>query len=169
MEIFTIGHSNRTLEFFVGLLLGYEIQCLVDIRTFPYSRFPHFNGDVLAAMLEAVEVNYVWRKDLGGRRHPKRDSRHTGWTNSGFRGYADYMETAEFEAAIARLIDQAKSERVAIMCSEAVPWRCHRSLVADALIVRGVEVFDIMSRTTASRHLLTPWAQVQETRITYLK
>jgi uncharacterized protein (DUF488 family) len=168
MTLFTVGHSNRTLEFLVSLLQGYEIQRLVDIRTIPRSRHnPQFNLDVLPAMLKALGIAYTHAPALGGLRRPRPDSHNDGWKNKSFRGYADYMQTPEFEGAIRELIGMAKNERIAIMCAEAVPWRCHRSLVADSLTVRGVSVQHIMSRVSAPKHQVTRWARVEGDQILY--
>lgn len=168
MVLFTIGHSNRTLEFFVSLLQGYDIQRLIDVRTIPRSRHnPQFNRDTLPAMLHVVGIAYSHMSVLGGLRHARKDSINTGWTNASFRGYADYMQTKEFESGVKELLGCARKETVAIMCAEAVPWRCHRSLISDALTVRGVEVHHIMSRVSAPAHEITPWAKVQGTHLTY--
>jgi uncharacterized protein (DUF488 family) len=167
-HLWTVGHSTRTLEFFTGLLLGYGIECLVDIRTVPKSRFnPQFHGVDLGRNLASVEIDYLHLKDLGGLRRPLPDSPNAGWENKSFRGYADYMGTEAFAKALAQLQDLAQRRAVAIMCAEAVPWRCHRSLVADALTVRGWKVFHIMSRVSAHRHHVTPWAKVEGERIVY--
>jgi uncharacterized protein (DUF488 family) len=168
MTLYTVGHSNRTLEFLVTLLQGYEIARLVDIRTIPKSRHnPQFNKEVLSSMLKPVEIAYTHMPELGGLRRPRPDSPNMGWKNTSFRGYADYMQTKEFEAALSRLIEVGKKERIAFMCAEAVPWRCHRSLVADSLTVRGIEVRHIMSRVSAPTHRVTPWAHPEGKRITY--
>jgi uncharacterized protein (DUF488 family) len=168
LRIYTVGHSNRTLEFLVSLLQGYEIARLVDIRTVPRSRFnPQFNKDTFPQMLKTVGIAYTHMPALGGLRRPQKDSINMGWNNSSFRGYADYMQRPEFEKALKELMQMGRQEQIAIMCAEAVPWRCHRSLVADALTVRGVEVHAIMSRVSAPLHQITPWAQVRGTRVTY--
>ena len=168
MNIFTVGHSNRTLEFFVSLLLGYEIMRLVDVRTIPRSRHnPQFNRDTLPQMLQVAGIAYTHLPGLGGLRSTRKDSPNQGWTNASFRGFADYMQTGEFRKGLDQLIHLAKLQTVAIMCAEAVPWRCHRSLIADAMTVRGIRVCHIMSRISAPRHTLTPWARVRGTQITY--
>jgi uncharacterized protein (DUF488 family) len=168
VEIFTIGHSTRPAEELLALLAEHGIARLVDVRTVPRSRHnPQFNGDVLAAALERAGIAYTQRKDLGGLRHARKDSPNTGWRNSSFRGYADYMMTPEFERAIEDLIGLAGRERIAIMCAEAVPWRCHRSLIADALTVRGIPVTHIMTAGQARPHRLTPFARVDGARIAY--
>jgi len=167
-SLYAIGHSNRSLEFFVQLLLGYDIQRLVDVRTVPRSRHnPQFNRETLPLDLNHVGIAYTHMSGLGGLRHAQKDSINTGWQNSSFRGYADYMQTPEFEENLQKLITLAKKETVAFMCAEAVPWRCHRSLIADALTVRGIPVHQIMSRVSAPLHTLTPWANVQGKKLTY--
>ena len=166
--IFTIGHSTRTIEEFLSILKAHGIQRLVDVRSLPKSRrVPQFNDDALAASLRQQGIDYVHLKTLGGLRHAKKDSINTGWRNASFRGYADYMATNEFREGISRLLDLAREKRTAIMCAEAVPWRCHRSLVGDALLVRGVSVLDIMSAASARPHELTPLAKVSGVEISY--
>jgi uncharacterized protein (DUF488 family) len=166
--IFTLGHSTLPIESFLALLQAYGIKCLADIRTIPRSRHnPQFNGTALANSLKARHVEYVHLKALGGLRRPRKDSPNTGWRNEGFRGFADYMQTEEFREALAALIRMSGERRVAIMCAEAVPWRCHRSLVADALSVRGVPVVEILSASSYQLHELTLFAQVEGLRITY--
>jgi uncharacterized protein (DUF488 family) len=141
---------------------------LIDIRTIPRSRFnPQFNRDSLPENLRKVGISYRHIPGLGGLRHATKASLNTGWKNASFRGYADYMQTGEFEDHLKALIDLGKNETTAFMCSEAVPWRCHRSLVADALSVREIPVRQIMSRTSAPPHAVTPWAHVAGRRITY--
>src|ERR1700757_1903645 len=150
--IFTLGHSTLPIESFVALLQTYGIRHLVDIRTIPRSRHnPQFNATALAESLKAQHLAYVHLKALGGLRRPRKDSPNTGWRNGGFRGFADYMQTAEVRDALAALMRVSRENRVAIMCAEAVPWRCHRSLVADALIVRGVPVVEILSEALAAK------------------
>ncbi len=166
--ILTIGHSNRPLDEFLALLGAHGVQCVVDVRTIPRSRHnPQFNSDALMNSLREADIGYVHKKQLGGLRHPKKDSVNTGWRNASFRGFADYMQTPEFGAALADLIEFTRGKRCAIMCAEAVPWRCHRSLIADALIARKVAVEHIMSRTSRQAHALTPFAKVSGERITY--
>lgn len=164
----TIGHSTRTHEEFVAMLVAHGVRSLVDVRTIPKSRrHPHFTLEALSTSLPALGVNYTWMKELGGLRRPRPDSRNSAWRNASFRGYADHMQTAEFAAAVERLIALAEGVEVAIMCSEAVPWRCHRSLIGDALLVRGVNVLDIMSETKEVPHELTPFARVDGDQVTY--
>jgi uncharacterized protein (DUF488 family) len=168
LTIFTIGHSTRTLDDFVAILNTHGIEQLVDVRTIPKSRrVPHFNSDTLATELGRRGIAYVHLKELGGLRHARKDSANTGWRNPSFRGYADYMATEEFRAALTRLIELARTKKSAIMCAEAVPWRCHRSLIGDALLARGVRAEDIMSATSSRPHQLTPFARVNEGTITY--
>jgi len=152
----------------MAVLQAYGIERLVDIRTIPRSRHnPQFNDTALANSLTAQHLEYVHIKALGGLRRPRKDSPNTGWRNEAFRGYADFMQTEEFETALEALIQMGREKRVAIMCAEAVPWRCHRSLVADALSVRGAPVVEILSESTYRMHTLTPFAQVEGVRITY--
>lgn len=168
MTIYTIGHSTRPIEEFISLLEAYGIKQLVDIRTVPGSRHnPQYGQKALESSLAADGIAYVYMKELGGLRKTVHDSVNMGWRNASFRGYADYMQTPAFAAGIKTLITLAKRAPTAIMCAEAVPWRCHRSLVGDALLARGVEVLDIMSMTSAKEHALTPFADVHGTGITY--
>jgi uncharacterized protein (DUF488 family) len=166
--IFTLGHSTLPIERFLALLQAYRIERLVDIRTIPRSRHnPQFNDTALANSLKSQHLEYVHMRALGGLRHARKDSPNAGWRNAGFRGYADYMQTAEFENALEALIHMSQNKRAAIMCAEAVPWRCHRSLVADALAVRGVPAVEILSESSYRMHTLTPFARVEGVRITY--
>jgi uncharacterized protein (DUF488 family) len=166
--VLTIGHSTRTIDEFIGLLQAHAISRVVDVRTIPRSRHnPQFNQDSLPDSLMKAGLGYVHMPGLGGLRHARRDSINVGWRNASFRGYADYMQTPEFEQSLKELIQLAKQERIAIMCAEAVPWRCHRSLIADALLVRGIRTEDIMSPTRRQVHTLTPFAKVRGTTIRY--
>jgi uncharacterized protein (DUF488 family) len=166
--IFTIGHSTHPIDVFVAMLKAYCIETLVDIRTIPRSRRnPQFAGDVLAQTLEREGIAYRAMRELGGLRRPAKDSPNRGWRNESFRGYADYMQSEAFRHAIEDLADLGKTSRTAIMCAEAVPWRCHRSLVGDALIVRHVPVEDILSAQKSSPHELTKFAVVNGIEITY--
>jgi uncharacterized protein (DUF488 family) len=166
--VYTVGHSTRPIDDFIALLKAHGVQGLVDVRTMPRSRHnPQFNSEALSTSLHAVGIHYTHMAGLGGLRRPRPDSINTGWRNTSFRGYADYMQTTEFEANLNVLVELANKEPVAIMCAEAVPWRCHRSLVADALLARGIEVREIASATQARPHRLTPWAQVTGTRVIY--
>jgi uncharacterized protein (DUF488 family) len=166
--VFTLGHSTLPIEHFISILRSYVIKRLVDIRTIPRSRHnPQFNETALSDSLRAAHFEYMHMPSLGGLRHTHKDSPNTGWHNQSFRGYADYMQTEEFQAAVAALVCMSGEARIVIMCAEAVPWRCHRSLVADALTVRSVPVIEILSETSYRRHKLTPFAHVEGTRITY--
>ena len=166
--VFTVGHSTLPIEQFTSLLHAYGIARLADIRTVPRSRHnPQFNGDALGGVLKPEHVEYISLPMLGGLRHARRDSSNTGWRNKSFRGYADYMQTEAFEEGLATLIDMSRQKRTAIMCAESVPWRCHRSLVADALGVRGIPVVEILSESSYPLHKLTPFAHVEGTHVTY--
>jgi uncharacterized protein (DUF488 family) len=168
VTIYTVGHSTRPIEDFVALIEGHGVEQLIDIRTIPRSRTnPQFNRDTLPKTLECAGIEYLHMPELGGLRHARPDSPNTAWRNASFRGYADYMQTPEFAAAIARLVEIGQGKQTAIMCAEAVPWRCHRSLVADALTARGVPVEDILSATRRSPHKLTPFAKIEGTRVWY--
>ena len=166
--VWSLGHSTRTFEAFLALLTAHGIQRLCDIRTVPQSRrHPHFGKETLAAALSAEGIAYSHMPGLGGLRKPRPDSTNTAWRHSGFRGYADYMLTPAFATAVDDLIGVAGEERVAVMCAEAVPWRCHRQLLADALVARGVEVREIESATRTRPHTLTEWARVDGERVSY--
>lgn len=166
--VFTVGHSTLPIDDFVALLRAYGIAEVADVRTVPRSRHnPQFNADALAASLAAAGIGYVSMPALGGLRHPRKDSENGGWRNESFRGYADYMQTEAFRAAVDDLVRLGARTPTAIMCAEAVPWRCHRSLVADALAVRGIPVVEILSPTDWRLHKLTPFARVDGTAITY--
>ncbi|MEO5787162.1 MAG: DUF488 domain-containing protein [Casimicrobiaceae bacterium] len=164
----TIGHSNRSIEAFVDLLCRNAIAHVLDVRTVPRSRHnPQFNRDVLPRSLEAMGIAYTHMPGLGGLRHPHVDSPNAGWRNPSFRGYADYMQAEAFEAEVGRVVSFAASQRCALMCAEAVPWRCHRSMIADALLVRGLGVEDIMGPGNRAPRTLTSFAHVEGTRVTY--
>lgn len=166
--ILTVGHSTRTLDEFLELLREYRVLRVVDIRSIPRSRHnPQFNRESLSKFLRNRHVNYRHMKALGGLRHARVDSPNKGWRNASFRGFADYMQTPDFVEALQKLMELAAGKLTVIMCAEAVPWRCHRSLIGDALTVRGVEVKHIFSRSNVRLHTLTPMARVQGTRITY--
>jgi len=165
--IFTIGHSTLPVEKFVQLLEANGVELLVDIRSMPRSRRnPQFNRDALPELLGAVRIGYLHMPELGGLRHPRPDSRNGAWQTDGFRGYADYMQTAEFAGAMEKLIELGRNKQIAIMCAEAAPWRCHRSLVADALTARGIAVEHIMGGRRQA-HRLTSFAQVEGTHVWY--
>ena len=164
----TIGHSTRPIEALIEMLKSHGVNKLIDVRTIPKSRQnPHYNCEALEAQLRHARLGYEHMKALGGLRHPRKDSRNMGWRNESFRGYADYMQTPEFAAALDALLAAAAREPIAIMCAEAVPWRCHRSLIADILTVHGYPVEHIMSAAKSNRHTLTSFARVEGTSITY--
>jgi Protein of unknown function, DUF488 len=166
--ILTIGHSTRPIEAFIELLQQHEVERLVDIRTIPRSRRnPQFNREALAKSLEREDVAYIHLKELGGLRRPRRDSINTGWRNPSFRGYGDYMQTTEFEKALGLLLQLCGEKRCAVMCAEALPWRCHRSLLADALLARDIPVEHILSANRSEIHNLTPFARIQHGRVAY--
>jgi uncharacterized protein (DUF488 family) len=166
--VLTIGHSTHPLDEFVGLLRAHGVSRVVDVRTVPRSfRNPQFNKTSLPRSLKKVGLGYVHMPGLGGLRHAKRDSINMGWRNTSFRGYADYMQTPQFAQSLDELIQLASQDRIALMCAEAVPWRCHRSLIADALLVRGICTEDIMTLTRNPVHTLTPFAEVHGTLLTY--
>ena len=166
--VFTIGHSTRPVTEFIEIIKAYGIKRVVDIRTIPRSRHnPQFNKDALSKSLKAVKIGYLHMKGLGGLRHALKDSLNMGWINASFRGLADYMQTEEFKENIEKLIEAAEKRAIVVMCAEAVPWRCHRSLIGDALLVRGVHVKHIMSARSSRDHVLTPWSNVKVRTITY--
>ena len=166
--VMTIGHGTRPLEVFCQILQTNQVGKVADVRTVPRSRFnPQFNKETLPEALAAMGIGYVHLPGLGGLRHPRRDSPNLGWRNASFRGFADYMQTPWFEENLLALIDLAKQERLALMCAETVPWRCHRSLIADALTVRGVKVEHILSEHRLQEHRLTNFARVEGAQITY--
>ena len=163
-----MGHSTRPLAEFIALVKAYGIERIADIRTVPRSRHnPQFNADTLRPALADAGIAYEPLKALGGLRHAQKDLPNLGWRNESFRGFADYMQTAAFDDGLAQLIGEARRTPTAIMCAEAVPWRCHRSLVADALLVRGIPAVEILSETSWRLHALTPFAHVEGLRITY--
>lgn len=166
--IYTIGHSTHPIDDFLGMLRAFGVDTLVDIRTVPKSRHnPQFLQDALKQSLEHARLSYVYLKELGGLRGKHGESVNLGWRNASFRNYADYMQTPEFVVGLDELMSIAESSPTAIMCAEAVPWRCHRSLVGDALLIRGWQVEDIMSATKATPHKLTHFAKVDGLTITY--
>ncbi len=167
-EILTIGHSTRTLEEFIDLLGVYDVTLLVDVRTVPRSRHnPHFNKETLPGSLKPYGVRYIHTPGIGGLRHPKHDSVNMAWKNSGFRGYADYMQTQEFADSLLKIVSLAQENRLALMCAEALPWRCHRSLISDALVVRHIKVLHIISKADTITHELNEMAHVEGYTITY--
>ena len=166
--IYTIGHSTHTIEQFIELLKAHGIEELVDVRTIPRSRHnPQFGREDLAASLQQAGIAYTHLGKLGGLRHASKDSVNLGWQNTSFRGFADYMATPEFKSGLDELKSLAEQKTIAIMCAEAVPWRCHRSLISDALTILGWQVLHIQSRKTANPHELTPFLKVQDGKITY--
>jgi len=167
-SIFTIGHSTRPIDEFVELLRINDVKEVVDVRSIPMSRHnPQFNADTLKQSLKQNGIRYKRLKKLGGLRHSKKDSINLGWRNVSFRGYADYMATPEFSEGLEALTKIASSRETAIMCAEAVPWRCHRSLIADALIKKGWLVRDIISGTSAAKHRLTTFLKVRKGQLVY--
>jgi uncharacterized protein (DUF488 family) len=168
LVVLTVGHSTRPVDEFIELLHAHGVRRLVDVRPVPRSRHnPQFNRDMLPQTLQRAEIGYTHMAGLGGLRHARRNSPNTAWRNASFRGFADYMQTPEFAASLNELIERARRERIAVMCAEAVPWRCHRSLIADVLLVRGVRAEEIQSVTRTHIHTLTPWAEARGTHITY--
>ena len=168
LAVYTIGHSTRTLHEFVAILNSYNITLLVDVRTVPRSRHnPQFNKETLPDTLKPYGVRYIHMPEIGGLRHPKHDSINLAWKNLGFRGYADYMQTKEFVDNLLKIVALARENCLALMCAEALPWRCHRSLISDALVVRHIKVLHIISATSTITHELTEYAKVEGTKITY--
>lgn len=168
LTIWTIGHSTRPIESFLEMLQSAGVERLADVRTVPRSRHnPQYEQHALAGALEQRGQRYIHMPGLGGLRRPLAQSINSGWRNTSFRGYADYMQTPAFTQSLEALMQQATAERTAIMCAEAVPWRCHRSLIADALLVRGVDVQEIVSSTRTTEMTLHPWAHVEGIVVTY--
>lgn len=168
MTLHTVGHSTHPIEEFIHILQAHGIRRLVDVRTIPKSRRnPQFEREAVARSLASAGIDYTHLPGLGGLRHPRKDSVNDGWRNASFRGYADYMQTPEFAQNLERLLAVAAGAPTAVMCAEAVPWRCHRSLIADALTVRGIQVLEILSAAKSQPHSLTPFARVQGQQITY--
>lgn len=166
--LWTIGHSTRELEEFLGLLARFRIETLADVRSFPGSRrYPQYGKDALAASLRTRAIEYYWLPELGGRRRASPDSPNIAWRNAAFRGYADHMDTPEFAEGFQRLLDVASEARTVIMCAEALWWRCHRSLIADALCVRGVEVVHIIDAQHETVHPMTSAARIVQGKLSY--
>ena len=166
--VYTIGHSTHPLSEFIDILSRFDIKAVADVRTLPRSRHvPQYNQESLAVSLAEEGIDYRHFPGLGGLRHPSNDSLNTGWRNASFRGYADYMQTCEFRKNLEQLMHLAENKVTVIMCAEAVPWRCHRSLIGDALLIRGVPVIDIITSTSIRTHRLTPWAQVNGYAVSY--
>ena len=167
-QVLTVGHSTKSIEGFIELLAAHEVTQLVDVRTVPRSRHnPQFNAQTLPVQLASVNIGYAHAPGLGGFRRAMPDSLNAGWRNLSFRGYADYMQTADFSDNLVSLIELAQRDRVVLMCAEAVPWRCHRSLIADALLVHGIATCEIVSPTRLQTHTLTPFARVSGQEISY--
>ncbi len=168
LVIMTIGHSTRPVKILIRLLKAHQVRRLVDVRTIPRSRHnPQFNRSQLSLALHSARLHYTYMGGLGGFRHARTDSLNAGWHNASFRGFADYMQTPEFRNNLDKLIGLAKSERTAIMCAEAVAWRCHRSLIADALLAQGIEVQEITSATSTRQHTLTAWGKITGKQVSY--
>lgn len=168
--LWTLGHSTRPIDEFIGLLRAHQISLLVDVRTIPRSRYnPQFNRETLAQSLHDAGLQYRHLPELGGLRKPMHNSLNDGWRNASFRGYADYMQTEEFHRGIEALIALGSQDKTTVMCAEAVPWRCHRSLIADALVTHGWDVRHIMSLEKATPHVLTSFAHVAKGTLTYPK
>ena len=169
LRVYTIGHSTHPVAEFLSMLKANAIERLIDVRTVPRSRHnPQYNGEELSATLNCVHLGYRYMPGLGGFRRPVKGAiTNLGWRNLSFRGYADYMQTPEFLLQLQELIALGRAERIAIMCAEAVPWRCHRSLIADALLVNGIEVREIASATKTKPLTLHPWAKVDGTQVSY--
>lgn len=166
--IFTLGHSTRPMEEFLFLLQAHQVKCVFDIRSIPgSSHCPQFNQESLKASLKRARIGYRHFKDLGGRRSAVKDSKNTGWKKASFRNFADYMQTPAFKRGLEKLEKAAFTKRCALMCAEALPWRCHRSLVADALVVRGWQVLHIFSAKVAKEHQRTSFLKVSRGKLSY--
>lgn len=168
LTVFTVGHSNRSLDAFLAILKAHRIECLADVRTVPRSRHnPQFNAEALEKSLPLVGIAYTRLPRLGGLRKPRKDSRNMAWRNDSFRGYADYMESPEFEKGIGELLALARDRRTAIMCAEALYYRCHRSLISDALVCRGIETVHLLEEKRTAPHRLTAFVKIEDGRPTY--
>ncbi|MCL5876481.1 MAG: DUF488 domain-containing protein [Candidatus Bathyarchaeota archaeon] len=168
LTVFTIGHSTRTLEEFTELLQTYQITLLIDVRTAPHSRHnPQFNKEALPDHLKPLDVKYIHLPEIGGLRHPNRNSINLALENASFRGYADYMQTKEFSEALLKVMALARENRLTLMCAEALPWKCHRILLSDALVARHVRVLHIISKTDTITHQLNELAHVEGSKVTY--
>lgn len=166
--VFTIGHSTRSLQDFIALLESHGVELVVDVRTVPRSRHnPQFNSATLPEALRAAGIGYEHAAALGGFRRASPDSLNAGWRNASFRGYADYMQTAAFAASLESVIEQARSKQLVLMCAEAVPWRCHRSLIADALVARDIRVEEIVNARRTQAHVMTSFARIEGAAVTY--
>jgi len=168
LQVWTVGHSTRSAEEFNEILAAHKVEALVDVRTFPGSRrYPQFNKETLSGNLEENGISYFHVPELGGRRTARKDSHNTAWKNASFRGYADHMETEEFQQGIQRLLEIASQKRTAIMCAEALWWRCHRSLISDFLKARGIEVIHILNEAKVEAHPYTSAARIVEGELSY--
>jgi uncharacterized protein (DUF488 family) len=168
VAVYTIGHSTRTMEEFLELLQTYGVTMLIDVRTAPHSRHnPQFNKEALPAILKGYGIKYLHLPEIGGLRHPKPNSTNLGLENLSFRGYADYMQTKDFADALLKILALARENRLALMCAEALPWKCHRNLIADALVARHVKVLHIISKTGTITHQLSEAAHVEGTKVAY--
>ncbi len=168
LTVFTIGHSTRTLEEFIELLQTYHIALVIDVRTVPHSRHnPQFNKEALPDHLKPLNIQYIHLPEIGGLRHPNRNSINLALENASFRGYADYMQTKEFTEALLKVVALARENRLALMCAEALPWKCHRILISDALVARHVRVLHIISKTDTITHQLNELAQVEGGKVSY--
>ena len=166
--VWTVGHSNHSLEKFLGILKAHAVALVLDVRRFPASRkWPHFDAANLARSLPSTGIEYAGMPQLGGRRKARSDSPHRAWRVEAFRGYADFMDSPEFAGALEKVTALAHERRSVLMCAEALPWRCHRSLIADALLARGWEVFEIISEKEARRHELPDFARMEGARVVY--
>ncbi len=167
-EIYTIGHSTHSAEEFIAFLKAHRIECLIDVRTIPRSLYcPQFDQEALKRLLKSEKIGYRHRKELGGFRHAKKDSINRGWKNKSFRGFADYMLTPAFQKGLEKLEKIAETKRCALMCAEALPWRCHRNLISDALSARKWKVYHIQNSNTAKRHKRTSFAKIKKRLIFY--
>src|SRR5262245_26398148 len=168
MRLFTVGHSNRSIEDFIGILKAHGVERILDVRRYPTSRkWPHFDAAALEASLAAAGIGYSRLPELGGRRRPRPDSPHTAWRDAAFRGYADFVDTPEFAVGFARAAALAAEAPSALMCAEALPWKCHRSLIADAFLARGWEVLEILSAREARPRRLPEFARTEGERVIY--
>lgn len=168
LPIFTIGYSTLPIERFIDILKSYDVQKLIDVRSIPRSRHcPDYNEDVLCQFLKEAKIRYCHMKQLGGLRHASKNSVNTGWINASFRGFADYMQTKEFEVGLEKLKKMVEKKICVIMCAEGVFWRCHRSLIADALQLDGYNVFHIQSKKTAKAHVLTSFLHLIDGKMVY--
>lgn len=168
MTVYTIGHSTRSIDDFINILDNYHIDILIDVRSIPFSKHnPQYNKHSLEVSLRKNDIEYVHMDVLGGFRNPTANSINSAWKNKRFRGYADHMQTKEFKSGIKKVIKLAKNNNIVLMCSEAMPWRCHRSLISDALIMYGVDSYDIYNLTTIKKHKMTEFATIQDGDVIY--